>query len=181
MEKNEVSKSQSKSDEELMIDFMNGSEEAFREIYDLYSRRVYSYLSKRLNQKALVEDAFQEVFLKLAKSRHSFDNACKFAPWLFSIVSHVVIDVFRRERKHQKVVESMNLNPSVETPEEQGSIDIEKLVSSLSSRDREIITLRYVNDFSFDMIAVKTGYLAANVRKIISRAIKKIRKDLYEK
>ena len=163
-------------DEELMQKFMNGSEQAFNSLYDRYAGRVYSYLTRRVASKALVDEIFQEVFLKLTKSRHKFDLECHFAPWLFSIVHSSLVDVKRKERKH--VSESLpDEIPQIEdsASHNDGDTNIEAIIGALSEKEKSILRLRYINDLSFESIAARTGYLASNIRQIISRSIKKLR------
>lgn len=166
------------SDEELMQKFINGSEPAFNSLYERYAGRVYFYLNKRLKDKNLVDEVFQEAFYKFTRSRYKYNSKYKFSPWLFSIVHNALIDSVRKvnSNKCDLGIEVDNIiiqdnHESVVEP------DIEQLFSSLSEREKEIIKLRYVNDLSFEKIAVRTGHLASNIRQIISRSIKKLKKE----
>src|SRR5689334_13553329 len=70
------------TDENLMLAYQNGNEEAFQILYQRHHRRVYGYLLAKLKTKQLVEEAFQTTFLKLHQSRHHYDSKLPFTPWL---------------------------------------------------------------------------------------------------
>ena len=61
------------SDAELLNRYGDGDEVAFRELVNRYKNSLYAFLSQFLNRRDLVEDVFQETFLQLYSSRHSFD------------------------------------------------------------------------------------------------------------
>src|SRR5437868_3329601 len=89
---------QSRTDEELMLAYQQGDSSAFNELYERYSGRVYSYLEGKVFNKNERDDLFQAVFLKLHKSRHLFDPAFQFAPWLFTICRTTVLDFIKASK-----------------------------------------------------------------------------------
>ena len=184
MTENKAGSSSEPSDEWLMKKFAEGHDEYFSTLYWRYSSRVYGYLKKKLSDRSMVDEIFQEVFLKIVKSRRSFKSDGHFAPWLFSIVRHCMIDGFRQKAHQTKTLEAVAASSTSDTSDSEVSpypIDLETLLGSLTEKDKMVLTLRYVEDLPFANVASKTGFSLANVRQIASRAIQKLRKERYEK
>ncbi|GAI85349.1 unnamed protein product, partial [marine sediment metagenome] len=70
------------TDAELLDRYAAGEETAFREIVNRYKNGLYTFLSRFLNRRDMVEDVFQETFLQLFTSRDSFDASRPLHPWL---------------------------------------------------------------------------------------------------
>ncbi len=93
------------SDEELMRFIYEGEVEAFDEIYSKYSKPLLTYFYRMLNfDKALAEDALQDVFLKIAEAPEKFDRSRSFKTWLFSVASNSCKNYYR----HKKVINDSN-------------------------------------------------------------------------
>src|SRR3989338_5977637 len=58
-----------REDELLMVQYANGDEIAFQELYRRYRARAYGYLSRRVRNSGVADELFQKVFLKLHRSR----------------------------------------------------------------------------------------------------------------
>jgi RNA polymerase sigma-70 factor (ECF subfamily) len=184
MTESKTDSSSEPSDEWLMKKFAEGQDEYFATLYRRYGGRVYGYLKRKLSDQTVAEDIFQEVFLKMTKSRRSFKLDGHFAPWLFSIVRHCMTDAFRRGARQKSILESVALASTSDLSEsknERDIHDVESILESLTVKDRTVLSLRYVEDLSFANVASRMGLSAANVRQIASRAIHKLRKERYEK
>jgi len=94
-----------------MSAFIAGSQDAFSEIYRRYSPRVYGFIRRRMSREALVDETFQDVFLKLTKSRHTFTEGHSFSPWLFSVINNAITDTLRREKSSLRATEALGQEP----------------------------------------------------------------------
>lgn len=168
-----------KTDEELMDMFRQGEPIAFEILYSRYAPRVLGYLKKQLGNEQLALDLFQETFLKLHRSRMIYDSSKAFSAWLFTLCRNVMIDSFRVQNKFaNKMVEfeEMRHTPiSSEVAYTNAEEKCSELLATLNSREQEILRLRYNSYLSFDSISERLGLSLANVRKISSRALKRIR------
>src|SRR2546423_9386016 len=87
-----------------MAAYQAGNEAAFRELFERHSGSVYGFLIRRLGDRALAEDLYQEAFLRLHRARAAYDSRRPFRAWLFSIVHNLLTDAFRnRGRKPDTV------------------------------------------------------------------------------
>lgn len=166
------------SDEELMAAFANDNEESFLVLYQRYGGRVLGYLRRKLINDSTAEEVFQEVFLRVTRARSSFNSSYKFAPWLFSIVHRCLIDSIRLSSKKARLESELEFQGALQIElANLSTTEIDCILGALTERDREVLTLRYVEDLSFDSVATRLGMNVANIRQIASRAIRKLRKE----
>jgi RNA polymerase sigma-70 factor (ECF subfamily) len=92
------SDSKKPTDAELLAQFAEGDEAAFRELVNRYKNGLYAFLKQFLNHQDMVEDAFQETFLQLFTSRDSFDTSRPLRPWLFTIAANKAKDALRKRQ-----------------------------------------------------------------------------------
>ena len=154
------------SDEELMRSYQMGNDEAFNILYERYSGKIYNFIQKKLKNRNLTDDAFQSTFLKLHQSRSNYKSEKLFAPWLFTICKTSIVDVLRLLPKLEEYKE---VEPQIVTPTVSPSLE------GLSEKEKTVVGLRYKDDLSFEEIASKLSTTTENARKILSRAIKKLR------
>ena len=136
--------------------------------------RIYSYLVKRLSSRDLADEVFQNVFAKLHKSRELYDSKHIFAKWIYTISKSELIDCYR---KNARSIQASDLNPDDLCSPEPQNIDVSPYTDhkNLNEMEKQALQLRYMDDQDFSEISriLETG--EANSRKIISRALKKLR------
>ncbi len=169
-----------KSDEELMQSYQDGSVAAFDVLFERHSGRVFGFLSKRLTKKKEAEDLLQEAFFKLHRSKHLYNSTLPFSPWLFSITRSVLLD-FAKKRNFEDPVDisAFDKIPMSENPEIRH--DLEGLVSALPQTQSEALSLRIYEDKTFEEIASRLSTSPENARQLVSRGIKKLKQALVRK
>lgn len=88
---------------ELLDCIKNADEEAFKQFFELYVKKVYNFLFKHLQDKLEAEDLTQIVFMKIWNNRASIDLKKSIDAYVFTIAYHLVIDFYRHNNKHLKV------------------------------------------------------------------------------
>src|SRR5688500_7057779 len=73
------------STEELVARVRHGDEEAFRLIFDRYSRPLISFIYDMVGSRELAEDLTQETFVRAYKSLGGLRDESKLSTWLFGI------------------------------------------------------------------------------------------------
>ena len=87
------------TDEQLLALIVRGENWALSEIYDRYTRLVFSLALKILNDRASAEEIVQQVFTKVWRNARDYRvERGKFSTWLISISHHQCIDELRRRR-----------------------------------------------------------------------------------
>lgn len=176
------------SDELLMQSYQLGEIEAFDELYRRYSAKVYGYLMIKLRDRSQVDDLFQAVFLKLHTARRSYERQYLFAPWLFAVCRSVFLDRLRQDKRMHQLEAEWTQDPSIgmasffqsSDPQSEGGPkkveDLDVDLSTLDERQKEVVAMRYLNEASFQEMAVKLNTTPSNIRQILSRAISSLRK-----
>ena len=164
----------SMSDEKLMMHYQNEEHLAFNEIYNRYSRKVYSYLNKRLKSKEEIDDIFQSIFVKFHKQRANYNNKFSLSQWIFTICRSELLDHIKSPKKVLLELDE-NLISSVNSENTDGiALDL----SELSQNEQVAIKLRYYHDQDYDEISDVLNSSQSNARKLVSRGINKLRKKL---
>jgi RNA polymerase sigma factor (sigma-70 family) len=169
------------TDEQLMKLYQNGDEEAFKVLYGRHSSKIYGFLKKRLNDNEKVAEVYQEVFIKIHKSKHLYNDSLPALAWIFTISRTVMIDEFRKNT-NIKTVYNYDLEKIPEELEKtvpQFELANEAL-KHLPNQQKTAIEMRYINEQTFEEIAERLKVSPTNARKIISRGIKRIRELVSE-
>jgi RNA polymerase sigma-70 factor (ECF subfamily) len=157
--------------------YREGDAKAFEELYFRHHKKVYSYLAKRVHNKGEVEDLFQRALMKFHKSRHLYNEKYTFLAWIYTITKSEFLD-YCKKKKVNTVEFEENLHTKDENDAE-SKIDLES-EKSLSNKEKEALIQRYYKDNDFDEISKLLNTSEANIRKLVSRGIKKL-KQKYNK
>lgn len=159
-------------DKELMLKYKDGDHMAFNTLYFRHKDKVYSYLSKRLHSKNELEDLFQKVFAKFHKSRQQYLEKYEVLPWIYTITKSEFLDFIKKKKINEiEFHEKDYVSPTIS---DCNFIDIsnEKV---LNEKEKKALSERYHMDKDFSEIASILNTSEVNIRKIISRGIKKLR------
>lgn len=171
--------SDNKSDEQLMMEYQMGDEDAFAVLYERHSRRVFGFLKVKTMSEALARDIFQATFLKLHVNRALYKSEFPFLPWLFTLCRNELIDTVRKRNRSREDLVG-HLPETLREQVEDDSVDVNGLMSALPEQQRQALGLRINEEMPFDKIATQLSTTPANARKLVSRGIKKLR-ELYGK
>ncbi len=163
------------SDEELMALYQQDDEPAFAQLYARHSSRVYGFLVNSLRDKAMADDVFQATFMKLHKSRLSYDTTFPFIPWLFTVTRGVMVDHLRKAGRIREKLDTEAVDGAVAPEHEPEQSSEMPSLAGLQPAQRKAIELRYGQDLSFEEIAKKLETSPMNARQLVSRAVKKLR------
>jgi RNA polymerase sigma-70 factor (ECF subfamily) len=192
-----VKNSQKKpTDAELLADFANGNEAAFREIVNRYKNGLYVFLRQFLNYRELVEDVFQETFLQLFTSRDSFDPNRPLRPWLFTIAANKAKDALRKSQRTAAVpigtiadsqelsfdevintITSYKVTPYEELEKSETALRVERIIANMPENLREILILAYFNKFSYKQMAQMLSIPIGTVKSRLHTAVGRFAKE----
>jgi RNA polymerase sigma-70 factor (ECF subfamily) len=157
----------------------------FAEVYDEHVWDVYGFLAYRLSSREEAEDLTQATFERALKAWARFDPSRASAKtWLVSIASNLLIDHFRATGARPRSVSTEEAGPQHE-PTSPGpetnlglSPELAEALAVLSSRDREVVALRFGGDLTGPEIAEALELSLANVQQILSRSLRRLRAEL---
>lgn len=174
-----------KDDEALVKRLKRGDESAFEHIYNLYNHSLFHFALRYLKDYALVEDALQEVFIKLWNSRQVLNENLSVRGFLFTCIKHHVQNVIRAEQNRIRLAAlACSENPlySNSTEEEMAFQESKNLIdqgiNTLSESKRKIFRLKVMEGYSHQEIATMLNISEHTVRSQISQTNKSMREFL---
>jgi RNA polymerase sigma-70 factor (ECF subfamily) len=141
----------------------------------------------RLNfNKELAEDLLMDVYLKAYEKFKKFDpNKASFKTWIFTIAHNHLVNHWRDNKAHAttslEYLEEEGVAAAITEPENNAANDIEyekiqRVLSLMKDSEREMITLRYLEDLDYKEIAAITNKKEGAIRTCLSRAMENFRK-----
>lgn len=179
-------------DHELIARYMDGDEQAFEVLLARYKAKIYTSIYLFVKDRALAEDIFQEVFIKIIDTlrRGKYNHEGKFVQWAMRIAYNMCVDYHRRNkrRSHINPSEDFDIFEVLRTDNDGADThiirsethnQIRKMVDSLPPEQREVVILRHYADMSFKEIASLTRvsintalgrmrYALINIRKMMN-------------
>src|SRR5947209_4158843 len=104
-----------KRDAELMLRVRDGDEASFGLLLEKHRGPVIHFLYRMVQNQAISEELAQEVFLRVYRSRSSYEPTAKFTTWLFRIATHLALNRIRDGRK-EKLQESLDQSVGEHAP-----------------------------------------------------------------
>lgn len=86
-----------------MLSAQRGDEDAFRQLVDRYSGRIFGFFYRRLGDRQEAEDLTQEVLLRLFRARRSYQPRARLSTWIFHITQNVARNALRFRQRHPSV------------------------------------------------------------------------------
>lgn len=157
---------------------------AIAELYDHYSRLVYSVAHHVLYDEGAAEDITQEVFLQLWRSPDSFNPARgSLSTWLTVVSRHRAIDKCRKCRAEIDVADVVipidgKQYRDFRHNESMGKVDA--LLSGMPAHLRTALCLAYMEGLTHSEISARTGDPLGTVKSRIRLGLEWIRKRLNE-
>ncbi len=160
-----------------------GQLEEFGYLYNLYVKKIYSFVFYRVNSKEVTEDLTSQIFIKALEkiNKFSIDAGASFQAWLYTIARNTVIDYYRRQKDVKNIDDVFGLSFSNYEEKKYDQKDslkkIKNFLENFNQEQREIIIMRIWDGLSYAEIAKITGKKVGALKMIVSRFLKKIRSN----
>jgi RNA polymerase sigma-70 factor (ECF subfamily) len=169
-------------DEDLMGLVASGEERALSELYDRYSRPVYTTGMRLLGDAQLAEELVQDAFTSVWRSAASFDSSrASFATWLYRIARNRATDLDRRRRARPRPAGECGLYALSGGPRPEEAVDawdVAAALSSIPSQYREVLELAYFQGLSQREISRQTGVPLGTIKSRTTAALKRFRQAI---
>lgn len=173
-------------EKDLFLRFMDDPE-VIAEIYDRHAKPLYSFLLKRCGHKETAEDLTAQAFMKLVESHGKLEwKGAPIGAWLYRVAVNALADHWRsaKTRKEQTKLddeEDYFDPPSEDDPVWNTEITIERewlmsVMSELSDRDQQVLTLRFYGGYKTEEVAAELGISNNHAAVLIYRALGRMRK-----
>jgi RNA polymerase sigma-70 factor, ECF subfamily len=124
------------ADAEVMLRVKAGDQSAFDYLVQKYRRSMVSFMYRMAHNSAAAEDLAQEVFLRVYRSRDSYEASAKFTTWLYRIATNLAVN-HARDTRHERP----ELTVSLDEPDDESGATLElpdgKLTAEQSMVQRE--------------------------------------------
>ena len=171
------------SDRVLAQEFLDGSEAAFRQLYQRYTPRIRGVVLRLLRDAGNVADAandadevMQETWLRASAALERFRWESTLSTWLCGIGVHAALEVLRRNRRGVDV-EALDQVVATDPPPGEG-IDMSAALAALPSRQRAVIVLHDVEGYTHDEIAALLGIVPGTSKSQLTHARNAVRRAI---
>jgi RNA polymerase sigma-70 factor, ECF subfamily len=115
-----VAGGESPSDADIMLRAKAGDQSAFDFLVQKYRRPMISFMYRMARNAAAAEDLAQEVFLRVYRSRASYEASAKFTTWLYRIATNLAVN-HARDTRHERP----EVQVSLDEPDEESGTTLE--------------------------------------------------------
>ena len=171
------------SDEQLMLLFQGGNENAYIELVNRYKDKLINFIFNYLGDIESSEDVVQETMIKLYQKKHYYKEIAKFSTWLYTIAKNLA-NTELRKRKQRKTtllsqfskddkmydLPSNDNDVGQEIQTEIVSKIIREAVDQLSEKFKTVIILRDIQQLSYEDISEIIDVPIGTVKSRINRA-----------
>ncbi len=177
-----------KSAEDLIARARRGDEEAFRLIFERYTRPIISFIFYMVNRADLAEELAQETFVRAYKNLDALRDEAKLSTWLFGIARNIARESLRNRHREQFQVElsdrtvlemsAHESSPAGRLLDKELNNMVRDALSRLDEDKRLVFTLKVYQERSYDEIAEITGFTIPKIRNDLHRARAEMRRRL---
>src|SRR5712691_9109985 len=176
------------SSADLVARACQGDQEAFRLIFERYSRPVISFIYDLVSNRDLAEELTQETFVRAYRSLHTLREETKLSTWIFGIAKNVARESLRaraRIDRHVDLDDKLVLNLRDRGPvpvkqllnKELNSV-IQNSLALLDDDKRLVFTLKVFQQCSYEEIAEITGFSIPKLKTDLHRARAEMRRRI---
>ena len=184
-----MAKGKTKEKDDLTLywnNFLSGNDVAFAKIYEKMARNLFSFGTTFTSDSDLIKNCIQDVFVRLYQNRAQLTHVDNIKIYLLIALKNALLDSFKKQQVYEKFMDSYEIEEQFETSEEERIIAqekemadkkmIDRCLSLLTKRQREIIHYRFVEELSIEKIANLLDINYQSVANSIQKSLKKIRK-----
>ena len=188
---NEEAQQRAERDLAIIAAYRDGRGDAFDELVRAYEATVHRILGGLNVVSADVEDLTQDVFLRIYRNLHRFRGQSSFYTWLYRITVNVFFDHNKKRKRadvrlarlQNALVDVSNQGPDPQDPFRATleALTLEafaRAIQRLPEPFRAVVSMREVDDLSYEEIAMITGISIGTVRSRLSRARARLKESL---
>jgi len=177
---------------EWMALSLQGDRVAYEKLLEKVATMVRMYLHRTLGPRQgsveKVEDLVQEVLVSIHQKKESYRSDHPILPWIYAIARYRLIDTIRAEKRRPQFAEwddefesAIDPGATVGVGDLEASEGVDSLLTGLSDRQKEVLTLAKVEELPLAEIAQRMKMSLSAVKVTVFRALASIRKRQEEK
>ncbi len=179
-------------DAQLMLRVREGDEISFALLLERHRNPVVNFLHRMVQNRAVSEELAQEVFLRVYRSRETYEPTAKFTTWLFRIATHLALNWIRdgkKEKHNESLSEELiegaerqvaDRQPSVEQAliQEVKTQEVRKAIEALPEKQRAAVLMHKYQGLDYSQIAGALSCSESAVKSLLFRAYETLRSRL---
>ncbi len=179
-------------DAELMLRVKEGDSRSFAILLEKHRLPVIHFLYRMVQNQGVAEELAQEVFLRVYRSRESYEPTAKFTTWLFRIATHLALNSLR-DGKNRRLEERLD-DDSSDLPARQVSDnrptveqqmlrqarleEIRRAVATLPEKQRAAVLMHKYEEMEYAQIAKVLNCSESAIKSLLFRAYETLRARL---
>jgi RNA polymerase sigma-70 factor (ECF subfamily) len=185
------------TDAEVMLRVKAGDQSAFDYLVQKYRRPLVSFMYRMARNSAVAEDLAQEVFLRVYRSRATYEASAKFTTWLYRIATNLAVN-HARDTRHERPEVMVSLDePDEETgttldvadgtiTAEEALVRRERMrairgkVEALPERQKLAVMMHKYQQMDYKQIAEVLKLSESATKSLLFRAYESLREQLRE-
>ena len=179
-------------DAELMLRVREGDQASFGLLLEKHRSPVIHFLYRMVQNQAVAEELAQEVFLRVYKSRSSYEPTAKFTTWLFRIASHLALNWIRdgRNEKRQASLDEESPDGTARQVPDRGRTveqelvyqaklrEVRQAIESLPAKQKAAVMMHKYQEMEYAQIADVLSCSESAVKSLLFRAYESLRMRL---
>jgi RNA polymerase sigma-70 factor (ECF subfamily) len=185
------------TDAEVMLRVKAGDQSAFDYLVQKYRRPLVGFMYRMAHNAAVAEDLAQEVFLRVYRSRQTYEASAKFTTWLYRIATNLAVN-HARDTRHERAEVTISLDEPDEetgtTPDlADGTISAEEAmvrrermlairakVEALPERQKMAVIMHKYQQMDYKQISEVLKLSESATKSLLFRAYETLREQLKE-
>lgn len=167
---------------------LSGDADAYEALVERYGGRVYNVALRITHDPDAARDCAQDAFIRAYRALHQYDPAYPFGPWLFRITTNASLNFIQRGRGREITVEEFPDDPEpVEAGPELSAVrkeDVQEVLDAMALLPpayRAALTLRHMQQLSYQEVADALGIPLGTVKTHLHRARAALKTTLAER
>jgi RNA polymerase sigma-70 factor, ECF subfamily len=179
-------------DAELMLRVRDGDKASFGLLLERHRGPVIHFFYRMVQSQAVAEELAQEVFLRVYKSRSTYEPSAKFTTWLFRIATHLGLN-WIRDGRNERLQESLDRettegatrqiadlarNVEQELVYRVKLMEVRQAIEALPSKQRAAVLMHKYEEMEYSEIASVLRCSESAVKSLLFRAYEHLRSRL---
>jgi RNA polymerase sigma-70 factor, ECF subfamily len=179
-------------DAELMLRVREGDDTSFALLLERHRGPVVHFLYRMVQNPSVSEELAQEVFLRVYRSRATYEPTAKFPTWLFRIATHLALNWVRdgkKEKGHESLDEQVvdgidrqvrDRQPTIEQAmlQEVKMTEVRRAIDALPAKQRAAVLMHKYEELEYAQIARALSCSESAVKSLLFRAYESLRSRL---
>ena len=180
-------------DAQLMLRVRDGDTASFGLLLDRHRIPVIHFVYRMIQNQAIAEELSQEVFLRVYRSRATYEPTAKFTTWLFRITTHLALNWIRDQKNERRQLSLDSETPDGTAPLQVADLgpnieqsmlrrarldEIRGAISALPDKQRAAVTMHKYEEMDYQQIAGVLECSESAVKSLLFRAYESLRSKL---